>query len=119
MAPEPAVTSGVPVHEAPDADADPGRYEPRVHGTVVDTGSKKVGRIMGLVGPYAQLRPVGGGLEWDARPEDLRPSHHDRGAQRWRGSRQRPLTRRVHMTTTADSMSAECAVAHARLRGPA
>ncbi|WP_329214988.1 hypothetical protein OG352_05710 [Streptomyces sp. NBC_01485] len=93
MAPEPAVTSGVPVHEAPDADADPGRYEPRVHGTVVDTGSKKVGRIMGLVGPYAQLRPVGGGLEWDARPEDLRPA------------------------TTTEALSAGVAVANARSRG--
>ncbi|NEA42456.1 hypothetical protein [Streptomyces sp. SID11385] len=30
-----------------------------------------VGRVMGHVGPYTQLRPVRGGCEWDAEPADL------------------------------------------------
>ncbi|QFQ97612.1 hypothetical protein F9278_16840 [Streptomyces phaeolivaceus] len=29
--------------------------------------------VMGCIGSYVQLRPVGGGREWDARPELLRP----------------------------------------------
>jgi len=40
---------------------------------VRDTGTDKVGEVMGFVGPYVQVRPVGGGVEWDARPELLRP----------------------------------------------
>jgi len=41
--------------------------------TVRDTGRDKVGQVMGFVGPYVQVRPLGGGTEWDARPELLRP----------------------------------------------
>ncbi|WP_315904027.1 hypothetical protein [Streptomyces fulvoviolaceus] len=41
---------------------------------VKDTGSDKVGRVMGFVGPYVQLRPLSGGREWDARPEHLEPA---------------------------------------------
>ncbi|KPI10142.1 hypothetical protein OK074_3145 [Actinobacteria bacterium OK074] len=48
-------------------------YEPRLGDTVEDTGLAKVGRVMGFVGPYVQLRPVGGGIEWDARVGSLRP----------------------------------------------
>ncbi|WP_374200710.1 hypothetical protein [Streptomyces sp. ATCC 21386] len=40
--------------------------------TVRDAGSGRIGKVMGFVGPYVQLRPVGGGREWDARLEDLR-----------------------------------------------
>ncbi|MFG2022150.1 hypothetical protein [Streptomyces sp. NPDC048825] len=29
---------------------------------------------MGFVGLYVQLRPIGGGREWDARPDNLRPA---------------------------------------------
>ncbi|MEU0086174.1 hypothetical protein [Streptomyces sp. NPDC006274] len=29
---------------------------------------------MGFVGPYVQLRPLGGGREWDATPEAVRPA---------------------------------------------
>ncbi|GAA2645533.1 hypothetical protein GCM10010307_50330 [Streptomyces vastus] len=47
-------------------------YEPRLGDTVEDTGTGKIGRVMGFVGPYVQLRPVGGGREWDARPDNLR-----------------------------------------------
>ncbi|MDX3455564.1 hypothetical protein PV396_27120 [Streptomyces sp. ME02-8801-2C] len=48
-------------------------YEPNLGDTVEDTGTRKVGKVMGYVGPYVQLRPIGGGREWDARPDDLRP----------------------------------------------
>jgi hypothetical protein len=41
--------------------------------TVRDAGSGRIGRVMGFVGPYVQLRPVGGGREWDARRERLGP----------------------------------------------
>ncbi|MCQ9129922.1 DUF7848 domain-containing protein [Streptomyces hilarionis] len=42
-------------------------------GTVVyDPASDKVGEYRGQAGPYALLRPLGGGREWEARPESLR-----------------------------------------------
>ncbi|MDX3070201.1 hypothetical protein ABZ517_03775 [Streptomyces scabiei] len=41
--------------------------------TVRDAGSGRIGRVMGFVGPYVQLRPVGGGREWDALREGLGP----------------------------------------------
>ncbi|MFF6807661.1 hypothetical protein [Streptomyces sp. NPDC012616] len=44
-------------------------------GTVVyDPASDSVGEYRGMAGPYALLRPVGGGREWEARPESLRPA---------------------------------------------
>jgi len=47
-------------------------------GTVVrDTERNKTGRVMGHEGPYVQLRPVGGGREWDARPAALRLATRD------------------------------------------
>ncbi|MER6316234.1 hypothetical protein ABT237_20975 [Streptomyces sp. NPDC001581] len=39
---------------------------------VVDTRTDRVGIVMGNVGPYVQLRPPGGGTEWDVLPDDLR-----------------------------------------------
>ncbi|MBG0852935.1 hypothetical protein I2W78_14045 [Streptomyces spinoverrucosus] len=48
-------------------------YEPLIGDTVEDTGARKIGKVMGIQGPYVQLRPPGGGREWDARPENLRP----------------------------------------------
>ncbi|WP_405794725.1 hypothetical protein [Streptomyces sp. NBC_01506] len=42
-------------------------------GTVVhDELHNRVGEVRGNVGPYIQLRPLGGGLEWDTAPERLR-----------------------------------------------
>lgn len=42
-------------------------------GTVVyDARSDKVGEYHGTSGPYALLRPIGGGREWEAPPELLR-----------------------------------------------
>ncbi|MEU2430335.1 MULTISPECIES: hypothetical protein [unclassified Streptomyces] len=45
---------------------------PAVGSYVVDTSSGQVGRVMGHEGPYVQLRPIGGGREWDCAPEVLR-----------------------------------------------
>ncbi|MFJ9114499.1 hypothetical protein ACIRJO_03005 [Streptomyces sp. NPDC102394] len=57
------------------ADRPPTRpaYEPRLGETVRDTGRNKIGKVMGSVGPYVQLRPIDGGVEWDASPDDLEP----------------------------------------------
>ncbi|MFJ3302203.1 hypothetical protein ACIPSA_03615 [Streptomyces sp. NPDC086549] len=38
----------------------------------VDTGTGKLGIVMGYEGPYVQLRPYGGGREWDVRPDTVR-----------------------------------------------
>lgn len=45
---------------------------PAVGEAVHDTVRDRVGRVMGHVGPYIQLRPLAGGLEWDAHPDHLR-----------------------------------------------
>lgn len=39
---------------------------------VVDTKTDKIGYVMGHAGPYVQLRPPGGGREWDADPDAIR-----------------------------------------------
>ncbi|MEV1063033.1 hypothetical protein [Streptomyces sp. NPDC050263] len=65
---------------------------PQVGDLVWDTSARRIGRVMGHVGPYVQLRPPGGGREWDARGP-LRPA------------------------TVAESLSAGAAVANARSRG--
>lgn len=59
----------------------------------VDTRTGRLGIVMGYEGPYVQLRPYGGGREWDARPE----------AVRW--------------ATSAEKLSAATAHANARSRG--
>ncbi|MGW0823561.1 hypothetical protein [Streptomyces sp. NPDC002845] len=68
-------------------------YEPHLADTVEDTQRQRIGKVMGFVGPYVQLRPVGGGREWDTRPEHLRP------------------------VTPAEALSAGVATANARSRG--
>ncbi|GLF97249.1 hypothetical protein [Streptomyces yaizuensis] len=40
---------------------------------VRDAATRAVGRVMGHVGGRVQLRPLRGGREWDALPEDLSP----------------------------------------------
>jgi hypothetical protein len=67
-------------------------YEPEPGELVYDEATRKVGRVMGHVGPCHQLRPVGGGREWDARGP-LRPA------------------------TAAEKLSAGVALANARSRG--
>ncbi|MGW1886440.1 hypothetical protein [Streptomyces sp. NPDC001970] len=39
---------------------------------VVDTRTARLGEVMGHMGPYVQLRPPAGGVEWDCPPEVLR-----------------------------------------------
>ncbi len=34
----------------------------------------QVGEYQDKAGPYAMLRPVGGGREWEADPEQIRPA---------------------------------------------
>lgn len=68
-------------------------YSPRLHDTARDTKTHKTGKVMGFEGGYVQLRPIGGGREWDARREDLQPA------------------------TAAESLSTVVAVANARSRG--
>lgn len=46
--------------------------KPPVGTHVVDTRIGKVGIVMGHEGPYVQLRPYGGGREWDAEPGAVR-----------------------------------------------
>ncbi|MCI3931457.1 MULTISPECIES: hypothetical protein [unclassified Streptomyces] len=45
----------------------PGEY-------AVDVRDGSVGQVMGHEGGYVQLRPVGGGREWDCPPESTAPA---------------------------------------------
>jgi hypothetical protein len=40
----------------------------------IDSRDGRLGRVMGRVGPYVQLRPPGGGREWDCPPDALSPA---------------------------------------------
>lgn len=45
---------------------------------VVDRGrNDRVGEFRGVAGPYWSLRPIGGGPEWEAVPEYVRPATRD------------------------------------------
>ncbi|MFF1595007.1 hypothetical protein ACFVY0_44205 [Streptomyces sp. NPDC058286] len=41
---------------------------------VLDTQTDRVGVVTGRVGPNLQLRPPGGGAEWAASPDGVRPA---------------------------------------------
>ncbi|MEU5161578.1 hypothetical protein AB0G74_18490 [Streptomyces sp. NPDC020875] len=56
-----------------DGDAAPVAYIPAVGDVVLDSATHKVGRVMDRVSRLVQLRPVGGGQEWDAAVADLTP----------------------------------------------
>ncbi len=45
---------------------------PPVGAYVVDARTERLGIVMGHEGPYVQLRPYGGGREWDADPRAVR-----------------------------------------------
>ncbi|WP_329019144.1 hypothetical protein [Streptomyces sp. NBC_00690] len=45
---------------------------PEVGTLALDSKTNRVGRVMGHVGTHVQLRRPEGGIEWDARPEDVR-----------------------------------------------
>ncbi|MFG2633976.1 hypothetical protein ACGFX8_08500 [Streptomyces sp. NPDC048362] len=50
----------------------PERHEPGQ--LLYDPVTGRVGEYRDRVGPRAMLRPVGGGLEWEADPDTLRPA---------------------------------------------
>ncbi|WP_162637644.1 hypothetical protein [Streptomyces qinglanensis] len=50
--------------------------EPVVGSAVRDLARDRVGVVMGREGPYLQLRPLGGGREWDADPGRVRLLTH-------------------------------------------
>ncbi|MEU3878867.1 hypothetical protein [Streptomyces californicus] len=67
---------------------------PKVGALVVDAGrAGRVGVFRGVAGPYWSLRPVCGGAEWEAQPEQVRPA------------------------TAAERLRAQTARANARSRG--
>jgi hypothetical protein len=41
---------------------------------VYDAGTRRIGEYRGMGGPYAMLRPLGGGREWEAEPARIRPA---------------------------------------------
>ncbi|MET8580690.1 hypothetical protein ABZX39_07330 [Streptomyces collinus] len=43
----------------------------------VDTRTGRLGVVMGHEGPYVQLRPFGGGREWDVGPDTVRGATPD------------------------------------------
>jgi hypothetical protein len=48
-------------------------WEPLLVGSLVrDKATDRLGVYMGRGGPFALLRPLGGGKEWEAQPADLR-----------------------------------------------
>ncbi|PZT69520.1 hypothetical protein DN402_23415 [Streptomyces sp. SW4] len=66
--------------------------KPAVGAYVVDTRSGRVGIVMGHEGPYVQLRPYGGGREWDAEPGAVReatPAERLRAATAYANARSR------------------------------
>ncbi|MFJ8648304.1 hypothetical protein ACIRNI_19570 [Streptomyces sp. NPDC093546] len=50
---------------------------PAVGEAVRDTAHDRVGRVIGHEGPYLQVRPLGGGREWDADPRHVRTLSQD------------------------------------------
>ncbi|AOR33525.1 hypothetical protein BFF78_22865 [Streptomyces fodineus] len=51
------------------------KSEPLEPGSLLfDPATSKVGEYQAKAGPYAMLRPVGGGREWQADPASLRPA---------------------------------------------
>lgn len=45
---------------------------PPVGAFAVDTRDGRVGQVMAVDGPFVQLRPPGGGIEWDVPPQAVR-----------------------------------------------
>ncbi|MFE3162422.1 hypothetical protein [Streptomyces sp. NPDC059224] len=41
---------------------------------IYDPATRRVGEYQDRAGPYAMLRPVGGGREWEADPARIRPA---------------------------------------------
>ncbi|MFE6283574.1 hypothetical protein [Streptomyces sp. NPDC057877] len=59
---------------------------------VIDIRTGRLGIVMGHEGPYVQLRPYGGGKEWDAEPGAVRlatPAERLREATAYANARSR------------------------------
>lgn len=52
---------------------------PTIGVLMVDERTGKAGVVMGHEGPYVQLRPPCGGLEWDVPPDALRQPSQSEG----------------------------------------
>ncbi|MGW6732977.1 hypothetical protein [Streptomyces sp. NPDC055013] len=66
--------------------------KPPIGSYVVDTYRGTIGVVMGHEGPYVQLRPYGGGKEWDAEPGAVRtatPAERLRAATAYANARSR------------------------------
>ncbi|MGW3492230.1 hypothetical protein [Streptomyces sp. NPDC001020] len=48
--------------------------KPPIGSYAVDVRTGRVGVVMGHESPYVQLRPFGGGREWDVEPDCVRPA---------------------------------------------
>ncbi|MFD7744724.1 hypothetical protein ACFV2V_05700 [Streptomyces sp. NPDC059698] len=74
----PAPPSSAPPGPPPPPPASPSSAlpgPPSLGALVVDTGrGDRVGEFRGVAGPYWALRPVGGGIEWEAEPHRVRPA---------------------------------------------
>ncbi|MEV3856002.1 hypothetical protein AB0J38_16965 [Streptomyces sp. NPDC050095] len=46
----------------------------RIGAYVIDVRDGRVGQVMGREGGYVQLRPPGGGCEWDCPPDSVEPA---------------------------------------------
>lgn len=59
--------------------SEPKRAQPPLMGTLVvdSTRNDRIGEFRGVSGPYWSLRPIGGGPEWEAVPELVRPATRD------------------------------------------
>lgn len=44
---------------------------PGIRELAKDIGSGRIGVVMDRVGGRVQMRPIGGGVEWDARPDNV------------------------------------------------
>ncbi|MFG2886621.1 hypothetical protein ACGFYV_30700 [Streptomyces sp. NPDC048297] len=73
------------------------KLEPGEGGSLFyDPATGKVGEYRDKAGPYVMLRPVGGGREWEADPEALRPAtDRERLGASVRAANRRTLTQPV------------------------
>ncbi|MFD7517956.1 hypothetical protein ACFV85_24495 [Streptomyces niveus] len=61
-----------PVREDPPPAPAAPAVEVHIGDTVHDTARDRVGAVLAHQGPYFQLRPLGGGREWDVDPAHVR-----------------------------------------------